>query len=160
MKYRKLSKEELDELKTEFIQFLVANGLDADEWKRLTNEDLDAANEMVDLFSDVVFDKVLKGISFLKHISQRHIKYFYCTDKKLVLLSIKAHENSPLDFTNPVVLSKLADGQESFEKGEITYSSSEKEYQKERNTEVFDLMNQGSFPFTKEEFEEVYKVCK
>lgn len=160
MKYRKLSKEELQELKSEFIQFLVANGLDAAEWKRLNEEDLDAANEMVDLFSDVVFDKALKSIKFLKHLSKHHIKYFYCTEKKIVLLSISAHETSPLDFTQGEVLNKLAAGAETFEKGEITYATSEKEYEKERNLEVFELMNQGSHPCSKEEFEAVYAVCK
>jgi hypothetical protein len=160
MKYRKLSKEELQELKSEFIQFLVANGLDAAEWKRLNEEDLDAANEMVDLFSDVVFDKALKNIKFLKHVSKHHIKYFYCTEKKIVLLSISAHTNSPLDFTKAEVLNNLASGEETYEKGEITYSTSEKEYEKERNLEVFELMNQGSHPCTKEEFEKVYEVCK
>lgn len=160
MKYRKLSKEELQELKTEFIQFLVANGLDAAEWKRLNDEDLDAANEMVDLFSDVVFDKALNNMKFLKHVSKHHIKYFYCLENKVMLLSIKAHDNSPLDFTQAEVLSKLASGDEVFEKGEITYSTSEKEYVKERNIEVFELMNQGSHPCSKEEFEQVYEVCK
>ena len=58
VKYRYLTDQELQEFEEEFKHFLIANGLHAEEWEKLNNEDPDKAIEVVGLFSNLILDKV------------------------------------------------------------------------------------------------------
>ena len=50
-KYRRLTVEELDEMQQEFIHYLVANGIEAKDWKRLKEKDESQAQLWIDSFS-------------------------------------------------------------------------------------------------------------
>ena len=160
MKYRRLTQEELESLKQEFIHFLIANGIDAPEWQKISDNDKEKANLMVDLFSDVVFEKALKNIKFLEHVSPKDIKYFFITDKKIILACIKASDDSSLDFTNNKTISGLAEGSIELKPGELSYFSTEKDLGEEREKEVFELMQGGAEPCPKEKFDNVYSLCR
>lgn len=160
MKYRRLSKEELESLEKEFIHFLITNGIDAPEWDNISKNEKDKANEMVDIFSDMVFEKALGNIKFLEHVSPKDIKYFFCSDKKMVLACIKASDQSTLDFTHSKTIHGLANGSIDLKPNELQYFSTEKDYQNQREIEVFELMQQGAEPCSKEKFENVYSLCK
>jgi len=64
-KYRKLTKEELEALEKEFVDFLIVNGIDAGEWIKMKDENPDGALQVAESFSDVVFEKVLRKTDFL-----------------------------------------------------------------------------------------------
>lgn len=160
MKYRRLTKEELESLKQEFIHFLITNGIDAPEWQKISEKDKEKANLMVDLFSDLVFEKALKNIKFLEHVSPKDIKYFFITDKKIVLACIKASNESSLDFTNKKTITSLSEGSIDLKQGELTYFSTEKDIIKEREQEVFELMQEGAEPCLKEKFDSIYSLCR
>ena len=54
MKYTRIPSDELEKLEDEFVNFLVVNGITADDWVAIKeNEPMNAA-EIVDQFSDVV----------------------------------------------------------------------------------------------------------
>jgi len=52
--FRKLTEAELEELKEEFVQYLVANGVDADLWEQIKKDEPEKSNLFVQQFSDVV----------------------------------------------------------------------------------------------------------
>ena len=62
MNFRKLTEDELEELKDEFIQYLVANGVDADLWKQYKKDEPEKADLFVQQFSNVVLQKSLEKI--------------------------------------------------------------------------------------------------
>ena len=52
MKYRRLSKEQFEELHQEFINFLATQSITGEEWTKIKTEQLKVAEEEMDIFSD------------------------------------------------------------------------------------------------------------
>ena len=140
MKYRLLEKAELENLEKEFTEYLAVNGIDADEWQRLKKEELDKAESVIDLFSDVVMESVLRNIQFLDHISPYSIKSFQCLKDKIVLIGLDIPKDAGIDFTKVEDLDALDFNSI---KGIQVYTQ-EKEYNKERETELFDMTEKGA----------------
>ncbi len=58
-KYRSLSQEELKPLEEDFIKFLAANTVAAEDWDKIKKDDPKKAEGLVEIFSDIVWDKAL-----------------------------------------------------------------------------------------------------
>lgn len=138
-KYRRLNREELQELEKEFINFLVVQGITADDWESLKKEDQLVAESKINEFSDLVLHNVLQKLSFLEYRSKSEVKCFQCLKNQLVEVGLTAGPNKDTDFTDPAFLEKA-----SIEppKGIKVYTRS-KEYRKERERELFDLISAG-----------------
>ena len=67
-KYRLLTAEELELFEKEFIDYLVVNGITADDWEKIKSEDQFKAEQIMALFSDVVFEKIMRQTQFLNKI--------------------------------------------------------------------------------------------
>ena len=66
MKYRRLSKEQFEELHKEFINFLATQSLTAEEWSKLKLEKPELASKEMDIFSDLVWESVLSKVKYLE----------------------------------------------------------------------------------------------
>ena len=51
-KYRELTTLELKELEKEFIDYLIVNGITADDWVKIKEEQQEKAEDIITLFSD------------------------------------------------------------------------------------------------------------
>lgn len=134
MKYRCLSDEELSELEEEFKHFLISNNVYTDEWEKLNKKKDEKVQVLVEMFSDIVLDKALKNIQFLEHVTTTDIKMFHCNSSQMVLIGITSKDNK-VDFTtqNLEELSQIP----------LDIFKTEKSYHKEREMEVFDLLQSG-----------------
>ena len=68
MKYRILSKEELEPLKDDFIKFLSANTITGEDWVKIKAEKPKEANKLLGMFCDLfpnMFSNYLADIRFL-----------------------------------------------------------------------------------------------
>lgn len=138
-KYRLLSIGELQELEKEFVNFLILNGIAAEDWNKLKIEDIDAADKIVELFSDVVFEKIFRKVEFLDYISPKEIRTFQCLNEKIVLVGIKTSSEGSVDFTDTNYIQKvLANPSENFK-----IYSTEKKYTKVREQELFEMTTMG-----------------
>lgn len=136
-KYRRLRLDELKELEREFIEFLAANSIIGPDWERITKYDPAKRDEMIDLFSDVVMNKVLDKINCLQFREPKDWKVFHLESDKIHLIGLKAPEEGSIDLTKKVTSDQLIDeGVEIFE--------AEKAYSKARNEEVFDMIENGA----------------
>ena len=63
--YRCLSDEELRNLELEFKSFLISNNILGEEWALLNKENPEKAKGLVELFSELVFDKIIDSSNFL-----------------------------------------------------------------------------------------------
>ena len=85
-KYRELSKEELELFRQDFIDFLVVNGIDADEWQESQENNPGKAAETIRIFTDFIFDTVLRKIKYIDGVGEGVIRSFQCLDDKIVLV--------------------------------------------------------------------------
>lgn len=141
MKYRILSDIELKELEKEFIQFLVSNGIDDGEWKKINNNDPDKAIEMVEIFSDIVFEKAFKKVQFLEHVSPNSIKVFMFGSDKVYLIGIDS-THPDIDFRDRDVLTALASNFGEY-KDKLHIYKSNKDVSADRELEIFNMMKDG-----------------
>lgn len=134
-KYRQLTKEELDALQKEFVEFLVVNGITADKWVAIKEHKKEVAEEIIEQFSDVVWEGVLRRAMFLELRNPRELITFQCLTDKLVLMGMKVKD---VDITTQSGFEKLKQ-----DKLETTFYTSEKKYFKKREEELFEMIQNG-----------------
>lgn len=143
MKYRILTKEELEELESEFITFLVTNGIPAEDWVLIKENEPEKSQRLIEIFSDVVFDKILSNVHYLEHRQKDIIRIFRFGEEKVTMNGIRVEGKSAIDFTKNqdtgtlVQLFKLS-------AGKLKIFTAEKPYKKDRLQEIFDLMQSGA----------------
>jgi hypothetical protein len=96
--YRVLNKEELEGLSNEFIQFLVLNGIPADEWVKIKEEHPDRAEEIISFFSETIFEQIFRKAQFLRKISTHEIICYQCLAVRMVLVGVRVDKGSDIDF--------------------------------------------------------------
>jgi hypothetical protein len=141
-KYRRLTSEELELLEDDLIQFLAANSVTADDWERLKQEEPDKAMALIDRFSDIVFEKVLSKEVDLEHRSPKKLKLFRCEEERIRLMGLDLPSESPIDMTDPEAFRELMEDPKKHGTGAELYKA-EKGYNKEREEEIKEMLDQG-----------------
>lgn len=157
MKYRRLTREQLEELHPEFINFLATQSITAAEWQALKASKPEVAEAEIDVFSDLIWEGVLSRVTYLENISARHMHLFYCAEKEMKLISVRVH--------NPEVDLQQEEGFAWFKKNWqsdwVEYLTASKAYSADPNLDKFGLIEQGGV-ITKGElfrwFEEILEI--
>ena len=140
MKYTRLTKEQLEELHPEFVNFLATQSITASEWEEIKRDKPEVAEEELDVFSDLIWEGVLNKVSYLENISAQHMHLFEALEKEIKLISVKV--------LNPDIDLNTAEGFAWFKKNYqgdfVEYLSAAKAYKDPRNSELFDLIKQGT----------------
>jgi len=97
------------------------------------------SEELITVFSDVVYDKVLTKIKFLEYRDEKTLNIFKCMDDKIALVGLRVKEHSSLDLTAPDIFSQWTNNNTS----SINVIKTEKKYIKERGVEIFELLQTG-----------------
>ena len=141
MKYTRLTKEQFEELHPEFINFLATQAIDKAEWDKLKTEKPEVAEQELDVFSDLIWEGVLTRAEFLEHFSKNHVFLFQCFDTYIesIVLKSMVHE---VDFLTKEGLQWLSDNMFT---ETIEMKVGRKEFTEDRNTSIFELIQQGSF---------------
>ena len=141
MKYKRLTKEQLEELHAEFSTFLASQTIDKKEWDKIKLEKPEVAEQELDVFSDLIWEGVLKNTNYLEHFSKNHIFLFQCFDtevKSIVLKSLVPE----VDFLTKEGLQWLSDNMFT---ETIEMKVGKKVFTEERNYSLFQLIQQGAF---------------
>ena len=80
MKYRPLTKEQLEELHREFALFLASQEIDVKEWEKIKETKPALVQKELELFSDMVWEDVLTKTNYLEHFSKQTINLFKCNE--------------------------------------------------------------------------------
>ena len=139
MKYTRLTKEQLEELHPEFINFLATQTIDKKEWDDLKMNKPDIALQEIDVFSDLIWDKAITNVRFIDHFSKNHIFLFKCHDTLLESLIVQT-SNEDIDFFTTEGLEWL--GNNLFT-DVVTIQTGKKEVAENRNEEVFKIIQNG-----------------
>lgn len=149
MKYRLLSNEELEHLEMELKQFLIVNGVHAEEWLQINKTEPDKAVRLVELFSDSVLETVYDKIKVLEFRSPESCMVFHFHENKVELISIQRNKDSQADLSSPESIhSSLINYSH-----ELSFFKSEKEIQSTRNLEIHRMIEQGCYISTTEFWE-------
>lgn|SRR5690606_1605962 len=140
MKYKRLTKEQLEELQPEFINFLATQSITAKEWAEIKEERPEVAEQELDVFSDLIWEGVLSKVEYLENISQLHMHLFHLTDKEMKLFSVKV--------MNPNIDLRTTEGfgwfKRNFQSDFVEYLTAVKAYGEDRNVDKFELIKQGA----------------
>lgn len=140
MKYRRLSKEQFEELHKEFINFLATQSLTAEEWSKLKLEKPELASKEMDIFSDLVWESVLSKVKYLENISRKHMYLFQVSNNSISLIGVKINIDL-IDLTTKEGFSWLRDNIMS---ENVEIFNSKKKFSKDMKLNVFKLIEQGS----------------
>lgn len=148
MKYRRLHREELEAVREDFVKFLAANSITASDWEALkAAHPAVQAEKIIELFSDIFWDKVLDRLSHVIHFGALGFRA-YRADGCVVHLRELRIQSGSLDLSNPEdrqalpIYAKdlLAIGGELFQ-GKKTLANDD-----ERKLLFFQLIEQGAQP--------------
>ena len=140
MKYRRLTKEQFEELHQEFINFLATQSITADEWNDIKNNKPEVAEQELDVFSDLVWEGVLKKAKYLENISAQHMYLFYLGEKQIELIGLKI-KNTEVDLTTSKGYSWL---RENLLSDDVEIFNANKVYSEDAQQDKFALINQGA----------------
>ena len=134
--YRRLTKEELEPLEQEFIEFLVVNGITADDWEDIRVNQPEKVEKMIDLFSEVIFEGIFRKARFLEIRTRQFVHAYQCLEGKIVLAGAETGDPA-------VDLSKHIADDKSSVVPDVRIFMTEKEYHKKREHELFDMTEKG-----------------
>lgn len=129
MKYTRIPQDELEKLEKEFIDFLVVNGITADDWVSLKENEPINADEIVDQFSDVVWESILRSTKYLNKTESNLAYYFFFGNEKISLIKVR----------------KIGDER-------VEKHTTSKLYSKVREMEMFEMIQKGCTISEGEEF--------
>ena len=139
MKYTRLSKEQFEELHQEFINFLATQSITANEWADIKANKPDVAEEELDVFSDLVWEGVLKKVEYLEHISPQQMHLFHLKDNDMQLMAIKLKIDT-VDLTT-------TEGYDWFRNNllsdDVEFLTATKTYSEDKALDKFKLIQQG-----------------
>lgn len=139
MKYTRLTKEQFQELHQEFINFLATQSITAEEWAEIKNSKPHVAEEELDVFSDLVWEGVLKQVTYIEHISPQQMHLFHTKEDEMQLIGIKLKIDS-VDLTT-------TEGFEWFRNNlmsdDVEFLTANKAYSEDKAVDKFKLIQQG-----------------
>lgn len=142
MKFRRLTLDELQELEQPFVQFLAANTITGPDWARLKAEDPQKANGLVDIFSDIAFERIVKNIEYLEFHTPTDIKTFHCGADTIVLHGLRIEGDAPVDFASDLAFEAIVRRMDAAGAHLQVYTA-EKKYHPDREQELFKMLEAG-----------------
>lgn len=109
------------------------------DWEKMKKNDSEKAEELIDIFSDMVFEKVMSKMKYLEYRDKKTLNIFNCTDETIILIGLRVKENSLLDLTAEDAFTQWNENCAS----SVNVIKTEKKYTKERGVEVFELLQNG-----------------
>jgi len=143
MKYRRLRSDELQELEQDFIAFLASNTVTAADWEKLKAEEPEKAEKLIELFSDIVFDKVLGDVEYMEYKTPKDVKTFHFLDDKIVMNGLYVEGNTSFDFTTDQSPEQMLQ-QVHLSGAQLKLYTAEKAYSRGPQMEAFEMLENGA----------------
>ena len=140
MKYKRLTKEQLEELHQEFATFLATQTIDKNEWDEIKVKTPEVAEQELDVFSDLIWENVLTNAQYLEHFSKNHIFLFHCQENHIDSMVIKSLVTD-VDFLQKSGMEWLSDN---LFTDTVEMLTGKKGYDGDRNTSIFNLIKEGA----------------
>jgi hypothetical protein len=146
MKYTRLTKEQLEELRPEFINFLATQSITGDEWAKIKKDTPKVAEDELDVFSDLIWEGVLSKVVYLENISAQQMHLFELSEKEMKLIAVKVM-NPEIDLTTTIGFNWF---KKNWSSDFVEYMTAAKAYTDDKNLDKFQLIKQGAVITTEE----------
>ncbi len=146
MKYRMLTKEEREIFNEDFKHFMISNGVTNEEWLEMNEKNPQKATELVELFSDVVLEKVYQKIEYIEFRSEDSCLVFHCTPDALNLISIVPKSGKKVNLSTPELIHTALQNN----LFDLDIFKSKKPYSTLRELEIHKMIEQGCLNSSKE----------
>ena len=140
MKYKRLTKEQFEELHQEFATFLATQSIDKNEWDEIKVKTPEVAEQELDVFSDLIWENVLTNAHYLEHFSKNHIFLFHCQENHIDSMVIKSLVTD-VDFLQKSGMEWLSDN---LFTDTVEMLTGKKGYDGDRKTSIFNLIKEGA----------------
>lgn len=140
MKYTRLTKEQLEELQPEFINFLATQSITGDEWAKIKKDTPEVAEDELDVFSDLIWEGVLNKVVYLENISEQQMHLFQLVEKEMKLIAVKVM-NPKIDLTTEIGFNWF---KKNWQSDFVEYMTAAKAYTGDKNLDKFQLIKQGA----------------
>ena len=155
MRFRLLSKEELQHLENEFKHFLIVNHIHSDEWGKINEQEPEKALTLVELFSDTVLLKVYEKIEYLEFRSKHLFSVYRILPEKIQAIHLKS-ENETVSLAHEDEISKAVNETPL----NLSIYRAEKMVKPFKEDEVHRLVEQGCVKSTELVWEQFSKLIK
>lgn len=153
MKYRLLSFEELQSLDKEFMEFLHKRSIMPEEWAVIRVNKQEKALQLIEDFSEQVFEQVMGQVEYLEFREQRRFRQVHFKDKTYVEFGITADPNEKVDFRDPQEMQEFISNVQKSLATKFSVFRKEEKYEKSRNEEVFLYVDAGARKSDKKAFD-------
>ncbi len=140
MKYRILTKEEMQIFDEDFKHFMITTGVTNEEWIEMNVSDIPKATALVELFSDTVLQKVYEKLQFIEFRSEDACMIFQCKKENMELISLNK-KSGKSDLSTPESIHEAL----SKSPEELSIFKTEKAYNSSREEEIHELFEKGCF---------------
>jgi hypothetical protein len=140
MKYRRLTKEQFEELHQEFINFLATQSITHDEWTNLKANKPELAETELDVFSDLIWEGVLNQAEYLEHFAPQHMYLFHLDEDKMQAIVVNV-KNEAIDITTQEGYDWL---RENLMDDTVEFLQADKDYSDDQNLDKFKMIEQGA----------------
>lgn len=142
-KYRRLTEEEFELLEIDFVRFLASNSIQAEDWQKLKSDSPEKVDELLDIFSDTVLEKVYAKTEYLIIVKPTELHAFKMDELCAKLIGVR-FKNTNLNLLEKHNLESVFSSKESFLSNQPDLFSLEKKYDKTKAEEVYFLVKQGA----------------
>lgn len=156
LKYRALTQDELAELEPEFKQFLIVNEIYDAEWRAMAIQDPEKARTFLDLFSNIVLEKVYKQLPGLVQIGTDFITVFHFQEPTWTFYHFQfTHSQEPLNCEADNFLNCI---QQHWE--QLSLHKGAKKSSEQKAAEVYALLTKGASPLLKDQIQDFLKFIQ
>ncbi len=140
--YRTLTYKELNILQEDFTHFLYLEGYSRFDWTILVEEHPEYAIDMLNRYSDLAFEKIMKGINYVERLKNGRLTAIFCHKFYFDITAID------LDLKQINLLTQGKDLAQVIKLGKTRFNLRFKKikYSIQREYEIFDLIERGYQP--------------
>ena len=99
-KFRRLRRDELEEVTPQFVKFLSVNGIDAQSWVRIKEDDPRRADGLILQFSQIVFAGVIERVEYLVQRKPHDLRSYRCGPDMIEMRGLLISGETSVDLTD------------------------------------------------------------
>lgn len=153
-KFRRLDRQELESVRDQFVKYLALNGISANHWTEIKQNEPARADELILQFSQIVFAGTIEKVKYLIHRRPFDLRTYRTDADKIHMRGILLTGETTVDFTRDDLSPKEIFERLKTEQATAKVYSAERAYLPiGRDQDIFKLLEDGALIDEGEVFE-------